>query len=556
MRYVFDGSRRIARIGVAQPYEQTQATTPLSRLVFVGDHLGSTSVVVQDNEDPAASGSELGCVVSSTSHLPYGGSEAESGAEGCGVAVDEAYRFTGKEEESGLGVYYFGARYYNPALANFVSVDAMSLFANSGEHPYLYVGGNPYKYVDPDGNKRKPKTEDKPEDGDQDIDPVPTQESAPMAPPSYPSEPSEPEGERKDREGPPRAPCPKNLRICDRKAAEHGGTRQVTPEEAARYDRQAKAQKRRARKRNARKKAATGAWGLFDFIVGVPRKSEDIEAHKSTAKAAIAGDPEALVAVGTAILVGVLTRRLAPRTGPKPGPRGRGSGRGGSQCFAVGTLVKTDSKEVRIENVSVGDLVWSYNRTTNSWRLGKVERVYRHQYQGQMVTIRVEGRTIQATENHPFWVVSGDRLSQRRLASDVPSHERDCTSSGRWVEAGDLRVGDKLLAAGGNLVRIDSLSHRFVRQVVYNIQVRGTRTYSVSSLGVAVHNKDPGVTGGGGRISGGRKPDIKAIDRVAKELKLSRGQRRMLHDEISGQGLSMREIKDIALDIARNNPNK
>jgi RHS repeat-associated protein len=155
MRYVFDGSRRIARIGVAQPYEQTQATTPLSRLVFVGDHLGSTSVVVQDNEDPGPSGSEVGCVVSSTSHLPYGGSEAESGAEGCGVAVERAYRFTGKEEEKGLGIYYFGARYHNPQLGRWMSVDVLYLFDNKiDEGAYVFCANSPINYVDQTGNDK------------------------------------------------------------------------------------------------------------------------------------------------------------------------------------------------------------------------------------------------------------------------------------------------------------------------------------------------------------------------------------------------------------------
>jgi RHS repeat-associated protein len=154
MRYVFDGSRRIARIGVAQPYEQTQATTPLSRLVFVGDHLGSTSVVVQDNEDPNSSGSEVGCVVSSTSHLPYGGSEAESRAEGCGVAVSLAYYYSGKEKEKSIGISYYGKRYLNPSLSSWLSPDSERVFNNNdGELTYAAFRLNPTKYIDPYGTK-------------------------------------------------------------------------------------------------------------------------------------------------------------------------------------------------------------------------------------------------------------------------------------------------------------------------------------------------------------------------------------------------------------------
>jgi uncharacterized membrane protein YebE (DUF533 family) len=47
-----------------------------------------------------------------------------------------------------------------------------------------------------------------------------------------------------------------------------------------------------------------------------------------------------------------------------------------------------------------------------------------------------------------------------------------------------------------------------------------------------------------------RKSDIKQIDRIVKEVGLNRNQRRLLHDEITGQDLSLDEIADIARDIA------
>src|SRR4051812_2142723 len=53
-----------------------------------------------------------------------------------------------------------------------------------------------------------------------------------------------------------------------------------------------------------------------------------------------------------------------------------------------------------------------------------------------------------------------------------------------------------------------------------------------------------------------RKADIKQIDRIAKEEDLSRGQRRMLHDEVEGQGSTLEEIREIAKEIKRNHPNK
>ena len=53
-----------------------------------------------------------------------------------------------------------------------------------------------------------------------------------------------------------------------------------------------------------------------------------------------------------------------------------------------------------------------------------------------------------------------------------------------------------------------------------------------------------------------RKPDTKAIDRIVKEVKLSKGQRRLLHEEISGQRLSLDEVREAAKQIKRLYPKK
>ena len=53
-----------------------------------------------------------------------------------------------------------------------------------------------------------------------------------------------------------------------------------------------------------------------------------------------------------------------------------------------------------------------------------------------------------------------------------------------------------------------------------------------------------------------RKPDIKAIDKIVKEVKLSKEQRRLLHEEISGQPLSLDEVRQAAKEIKRLYPKK
>jgi hypothetical protein len=52
------------------------------------------------------------------------------------------------------------------------------------------------------------------------------------------------------------------------------------------------------------------------------------------------------------------------------------------------------------------------------------------------------------------------------------------------------------------------------------------------------------------------KDDIKQIDRIVKEEGLSKGQRRLLHEEISGQQLSLEEIRRLAREIKELYPNQ
>ena len=59
--------------------------------------------------------------------------------------------FTGKEHDDEIALDYFGARYLDPMLGMWISVDPARQFAS----PYLYVGNgmNPINVVDPDGNE-------------------------------------------------------------------------------------------------------------------------------------------------------------------------------------------------------------------------------------------------------------------------------------------------------------------------------------------------------------------------------------------------------------------
>lgn len=53
-----------------------------------------------------------------------------------------------------------------------------------------------------------------------------------------------------------------------------------------------------------------------------------------------------------------------------------------------------------------------------------------------------------------------------------------------------------------------------------------------------------------------RKADIRAIDRIVQEEGLTREQRRLLHNEITGRQLTLEETRQIAREIKQLYPNK
>ena len=66
--------------------------------------------------------------------------------------ISEKYKYTGKEKDI-TGLYYFGARYYDPTIGRFITKDPIKGNSMNPQtlNPYVYCLNNPMKYIDPDG---------------------------------------------------------------------------------------------------------------------------------------------------------------------------------------------------------------------------------------------------------------------------------------------------------------------------------------------------------------------------------------------------------------------
>ncbi|MBI3837748.1 MAG: hypothetical protein HY288_07420 [Planctomycetia bacterium] len=161
-------------------------------------------------------------------------------------------------------------------------------------------------------------------------------------------------------------------------------------------------------------------------------------------------------------------------------------------CFFAGTVVATEVGPKRIESVVADERVWSCDLTTGRWRLCPVVETYEAEYVGDLIEVTVEGKRIESTYHHPFWVVEGQHLDERPRPDHVErAAEPSAIVAGRWVDAGDLQIGDVLLLKADRRVPVEALDVRQVVQTVYNFHVHDLHNYAVGPDHVLVHNNSP-----------------------------------------------------------------
>ncbi len=131
-KYIFAGSNRVASV-------TTNTVIPAQAGIYYyhSDHLGSSNVITDKD----------GNLTQYCEYTPYGGLARNEG-------VDVAkHKFTGKELDN-TGLYFYGARYYDPEIGRFITADTIvqDPFNPQTFNRYSYCGNNPINYVDPSGH--------------------------------------------------------------------------------------------------------------------------------------------------------------------------------------------------------------------------------------------------------------------------------------------------------------------------------------------------------------------------------------------------------------------
>lgn len=136
------------------------------------------------------------------------------------------------------------------------------------------------------------------------------------------------------------------------------------------------------------------------------------------------------------------------------------------RCFTSETLIDAEKGHKPIEELKVGDKVYSENPETGEKGLKEITGIFVNETK-TLRHIWVGDKELNTTRKHPFYVIGKG-----------------------WTEARKLRVGDTLQLFSGEVAVVNKVEDEVLRDPirVYNFEVADWNTYFVSELDVFVHN--------------------------------------------------------------------
>jgi len=134
-------------------------------------------------------------------------------------------------------------------------------------------------------------------------------------------------------------------------------------------------------------------------------------------------------------------------------------------CFSAGTPVHTKQGIKNIEDIHLGDLVWSYNEDTDAVALQPVTDLIVNE-SDHTISIYTEAEVIETTAIHPFYTEEG------------------------WKDASELEQGDRILTKDHTKVTVEKIEYSYEPKKVYNFTIAHFHTYFVGMLAWLVHNTD------------------------------------------------------------------
>ena len=157
------------------------------------------------------------------------------------------------------------------------------------------------------------------------------------------------------------------------------------------------------------------------------------------------------------------------------------------KCFEAGTLILMESDYKKIEDIKIGDYVYSYNEETKKSELKKVLKIFVNITE-KIYRITIDNETIGVTGEHPFYV------------------------KGEWKEAKNLKLNDEIFSYFGNEGKVIKISIEVKNIQVYNFEVEDNHNYYIGQLSLLAHNSCKETKHGDYRIETRKFSESKIAD--------------------------------------------
>ena len=138
-------------------------------------------------------------------------------------------------------------------------------------------------------------------------------------------------------------------------------------------------------------------------------------------------------------------------------------------CFVAGTKVKTENGFKNIEDIKIGEKVYSFNLDNNEIELKEVLELI-HSSAKDTYKLTIGGKIVEMTSKHQVYIVDKG-----------------------WTRAYNIKIGDMMLSASGDKVKITNIEHIKYDEPIdtYNLAVEDNSNYFVTDIQVLVHNVMP-----------------------------------------------------------------
>jgi hypothetical protein len=147
-------------------------------------------------------------------------------------------------------------------------------------------------------------------------------------------------------------------------------------------------------------------------------------------------------------------------------------------CFANGTNIATENGDVLIEEIKVGDLVWSYNFETQTKELKKVLQVVAPMHDDIVDVQFSNGRSNQNTFDHPYYTIEGS------LSSYLPEKTKEWYNG----DVNQLSVGTTCLDENNNGVEVTSITENINNIQTYTLFVEDNKNFYAN--GILVYDEE------------------------------------------------------------------